>query len=421
MSRGILSSLALVVLGGETWLFCWVAERHFQWHRTRAEELSASFQHDEAARHAARAAAFHRRDGRIRLLAARLLRRAELPTEAQPHLETARRRLGDHPDVELEQLLLAVQLGHASELVESSLYRRAQRDVAHRALILEALAVAALASYRIDKARALLDEWLQDGSPDPRPYFWRGLALQQMGGYQEDAALADFRRAVQLHPDYDEARRRLGLLLVKKNAHAEAGSHFKQLLARNENDVTAWVGLAKVEAAAGANETARTYLQKALQLQGDSVDALRELGILTLNEGNAEGALPLLARAYQLDPSDPYTSYNLFRCYQQLGRESEAQQQKAQHEALAARHERTLKLLAELQSRPHDADLLHELGTLYLQAGRADAEATGLWFLQRALTASPRHQATLQTLARYYESKGRKDLALEFLRRLKPY
>lgn len=312
-----------------------------------------------------------------------------------------------------------MQLGVASDLVENSLYRRAQRDPVHRSLILEALAVAALSTYRIDKAQALLDEWLRDGTQDPRAYVWRGLALQQMGGYREDAALADFRRAVEIDPDYAEARRRLARLLLKKNAHTEAQRHFEYLLNKDAGDTTALVGLARVKAALGEGIEARELLQQALKQAPEDVEALREFGILLLNEGRAEQALPFLARANELDPSDPYASFNLFSCYQQLGLEDEARRQKEKHDALAARHARTLKLLAELQARPRDADLLHELGTIYLQAGRADAEATGLWFLQRALEAAPKHPATLRALADHYERIGRRDLALEFRRRLK--
>ncbi|MCX7701074.1 MAG: tetratricopeptide repeat protein [Gemmataceae bacterium] len=419
MLRRAIFWIAPLSLASEWSLYRDLAQSHFDFHLREAQVASQNHRHELAARHAVRAAAFRRRDGQVRLLAARLLRRAELPTEAKPHLETARKRLGDHPEVDLEQLLNAVQLGQASELVERSLYRRAQRDPNHRCLILEALSVSALSRFRIDQARAWLDEWLSAEVQDPRPHFWRGLALQQMGGYQEDAALADFRRAVALNPDYDEARLRLAQLLVKKNAHAEAAGHFQTLLARQPRNAAAMVGLARCQSALGDGEASRGLLEQALGIQPDHVDALRELGILLLNEGRAEEALPLLRRANQLDPSDPYASFNLMQCLQQLGRDEEARRQKARHEALASRHERTLKLLAELQARPKDPDLLSELGILYLQAGRPDADAAGVWFLQQAIQMAPRHPQAVRTLAEYFERTGRRDLASELRHRLK--
>lgn len=419
MARKALFLLLLPSLGLEVLIYRRLAHIHFEFHLQAAQVATDRHRHEVAARHAVRAAALQRRDGRVRLLAARLLRRAELPTEAKPHLETARKRLGDDPEVDLEQLLNAVQLGLASELVESSLHRRAQRDPRHRCLILEALAVSALSRFRIDQARAWLDEWLSNEVQDPRPYFWRGLALQQMGGYQEDAALADFRRAVVLDGEYDEARLKLAQLLVKKNAHAEAAGHFEILLGRQPRHAPAMVGLAQCQSAMGDAEAARRLLETALAIQPDQVDALRELGILLLHQGRAEESLPLLRRANQLDPSDPYASYNLMHCLQQLGRDEEAKRQKSNHEALVARHERTLKLLAELQTRPKDPELLSELGTLYLQAGRSDAEAAGVWFLQQALQLSPRHPRALRALAEYHERMGRRDLALELRQRLR--
>ncbi len=419
MRHWALFFIALLVLGIEWGAFRQSSRNHFEFHLRSAEEASRSGAHERAARHAVRAVAFRRNDGHARFMAARMLRRAELPTEAKPHLEIARQRLGDHPEIDLEQLLNAVQLGQASELVERALYERALRDSTNRILILEALAVAALAHYRIDKARALLDEWLKEESHDSRPYLWRGLALQQMGGYQEDAAIADFRRAVALNPNDEEARRRLGLLLIKKNAHSEAAEHFTALLAHRPSHVAAMVGLAQCKYALGEPETARALLTQALAIQPDQAEAQRELGMMLLNQGRTAEALLFLTRACELDPSDPYASYNLMQCLQQLGRDEEVQRQKAKHEALAARHERMQKLLAELQMRPKDADLLGELGGLYLQAGRADAEETGIWFLQQALQVSPKHQPSLQKLADFFERRGRHDWALEFRRKLR--
>src|SRR5439155_22467390 len=107
------------------------------------------------------------------------------------------------------------------------------------------------------------DEWLRTPVSDPRPYFLRGLANEQIGtglgrsrGYY-DKVIKDYEQAVQLDPEYDEARDHLAQLHVYQGNHAAARPHFEVLIRRRPGDPAPLVGLAGCYTAAGISDKAR--------------------------------------------------------------------------------------------------------------------------------------------------------------------
>src|SRR5262245_19182805 len=234
-------------------------------HLRAAEQELARFHYESAWQQANRAAELNWPErGDIYFLAARTARRAGHPEESRPHLADAERLLGDTEEIRLEKQLLAVQMGQATAFLESALQHRIGLDADHRELIIEALIQAALIDVRLYQIKQLTDLWLESSSPDPRPYFWRGFAEEQFGGYIEDRAIADYTAAVERDADYDEARERLADLLLKKGRVPESRPHFEALLKRRPDDVKAMVGVARCLMALGTIDEARDLLDRAL-------------------------------------------------------------------------------------------------------------------------------------------------------------
>jgi tetratricopeptide (TPR) repeat protein len=410
----VLAALLAVAAGGG-----YALHRHRVGQHLRAAELElARFHYESAWQHASRAARLNWPErSEVCFLAARTARRAGHPEEAKVHLAAAEKLQGDTDEIRLEKQLLAVQMGEASEFLESTLHRRIGLDPEHRELIIEALIQGALLDVRLYQIKQLTDLWLETPSPDPRPYFWRGFAEQQFGGYMEDRAIADYAAAVERDPDYDEARERLADLLLKKGRVPESRPHFEALLQRRPDDVKAMVGVARCRMALGTIDAARDLLDRALARSSDDPDALRERGILALQDGKAEEAEPYLRRADAARTQDPETSYNLYICLQRLGREREAKEQQDRHEAVQADNRRLRQLLREYQDRPRDAELLHQIGAMYLATGNPDYELTGLNWLRKALEIDPRHKKTCAVLADFYQKKNMPEMSAR-LRRL---
>src|SRR5207244_4473169 len=172
--------------------------------------------------------------------------------------------LGETDDVRIEQLLLTSAMGEASDFAESLLWTQAHENAARREAILEALTQGALATGRLHHARQALDEWLSQPTTDGRPYYWRGIVLEQFGGPQEDQAVRDFEQAVRLDPDTDDYRFRLGELLLKRSRAADAVGPFEELHRRRADNVDAAVGLARCRFALGDLDAAGRLLDEAL-------------------------------------------------------------------------------------------------------------------------------------------------------------
>jgi tetratricopeptide (TPR) repeat protein len=413
---GVLAVLAmLLALAGGGYAF----HRHRVGQQLRAADQElARFHYEAAWQHANRAAELNwPEQGEVYFLAALTARRAGHPEEGKVHLAAAEKLQGDTEEIRLEKQLLAVQMGQATEFLESTLYRRIGLDAVHRHLIIEALIQGALLDVRLYQIKQLTDLWLETPSPDPRPYFWRAFAEQQFGGYIEDRAIADYAAAVERDPDFDEARERLADLLLKKGRVPESRPHFEELLKRRPDDVKAMVGVARCLMALGTIDEARDLLDRALARSPDDPDALRERGILALQDGKAEEAEPYLRRADAARTQDPSTSYNLYICLQRLGREREAKEQQERHEAVQADNRRLRQLLRDYQDRPRDADLVQQIGAMYLATGNPDYEMTGLNWLRKALDIDPRHKKTYAALADFYQKKNMPEMAAR-LRRL---
>jgi tetratricopeptide (TPR) repeat protein len=412
----VIAVLALLLAGGAAG---WVYYRHLVTRRIEAAEQElARFHYDAAWQHASRAAAWQWPErGDVHFLAARTGRRAGHPEDAKKHLLAAEKLQGDTDEIRLEKQLLAVQMGEATEFLESALLRRIDLDPDHRTLIVEALIQAALLDVRLYQIKLLTDLWLKEPTADPRPYFWRGFAHQQFGGYVEDRAIADYTAAVERDSEFDEARERLADLLLKKGRVPEARPHFEALLARHPENVRALVGVARCLMALGITEEAQRLLDRALVQSPGDPEALRERGILALQDGKAEEAEPYLRRADAAQTQDASASYNLYICLQRLGRVREAKEQQERHEAVQADNRRLRQLLRDYQDRPRDAELLHQIGVMYLATGNSEYEMIGLNWLRKTLDVDPRHKKTFAVLADFYQKKNMPEMAAR-LRRL---
>jgi tetratricopeptide (TPR) repeat protein len=318
--------------------------------------------------------------------------------------------------------MLIAQRAEASPFVVDSLMMRAKSDAVRRELIYDALTRGFLSTYRIRHAKLVLEDWFKQPTDNPWPYYWRGIVAEQTSENLDDAAVADFSRVLELDPDRTQARERLGRLLLKQNETAKARPHFEELFRRNENSVTALVGLARCEAFAGETNSARAHLDRALQIDSNHTEALRERASLAIHaDGKPADAEPLLRKALAIQPHDPATLYLLVVCLQRMGNDVEARTQEQRYLELVRKHSRLKSLVVfELQKRPNDPDLLHEIGVLFLEGGLPAQEERGIYWLQRALEIAPRHAPTLKTLIALFESKNRSDLSEPLRLRLAP-
>ena len=144
---------------------------------------------------------------------------------------------------------------------------------------------------------------------------------------------------------------------VQANTWQSTDSLFANVLAKYPTSHVAFNNLGFLLMQQGSLDTARPYIEKAVQLKPNYADALLNLGVILARNEQYEEAEPLFRRALEENPSLIQAQFNLGGIYLRRGKLARA----VEH------YERTLKL------DPNFVPALWLLAQVELQLGRIDA------------------------------------------------
>ncbi len=332
--------------------------------------------------------------------AARGARRSGQLDNAETHLEICRRAEYRPDAVDLERLLLKVQRGE--RVGEEYLRTCVERNHPDALIILEVLIDDYLRNYRLMDARWAMDQYLARRPDEPAVLLGRAFAAEKLGDYAD--AEKDYRRALAIAPDNADARRRFAeLLLTRRGTPDEAALEYERLREGDPDNSAYLLGLARCHRQAGRLDEARRLLGALLEREPHWPGARTEMGQVAKDDGRPSEAIDWLRQAVADDPNDRVAYSVLANCLRQAGREQEERECRAVLDRLDADLKRMDELTHTLLSRPYDAALRSELGTLFLRHGE---EAEGLRWLGLALEADPANVAAHRALAEHYEEKG---------------
>jgi tetratricopeptide (TPR) repeat protein len=353
------------------------------------------------------------------LLAARTARRGNRLDEAAEHLEACEELGGPMESIVLEEDLIRAQRGRLAD-VEERLVSCINLDHPDSVFILETLTWELMMhEYRLHEAQAYLDLWLQRRPDDREALVRRGWVREHLLDLEE--AIRAYGRALDLDPDQDRiendrVRLRLGQLLVQKLRAGEAIRHFEVMYERQPRNQDVVLGLARCCRHLNQQEKARRLLDDFLAEQPQSGQALGERGGLALDRGQLVEAAIWLRKAAALCPHDRQIVSNTFKCLEAMGQKTEAEKYLARLTEIRADEERMSRLMRQVMKSPRDAELLCEVGRIFLRNGLSD---DGTRFLAAALVHNPRHGAAHQALADHYAATGQPDRAAPHLRALR--
>ena len=374
------------------------------------------------------------RDAEAHLLAARAVRRGLVPELAgegdervvglppgaggargafDDHLAAFERHGGPAEVALFERTLWTVQRGDLTG-AEGALQKVSRDPIPEAALALEGLALGYILTFQLPAALDCLTRWLDRGETT-RALLWRGRVYERMRN--RDAALVDYRRAVQRDPGDADGRRALGVLLLETNQYAEAETHFQALADLRHGDPAARLGAARSAAGRGDTDRARRSLDELLADHPDMVRAMVERAKLATDGEDLLRAERQLRRALTLAPGETTALYALAQCLRRQGRDPDADAVHAQFVRAEADLTRVGELIGQLAERPRDPALRSEIGRLFLANHR---EQEGLRWFATALESDPTHQPTLAALADHYERAGDRSRAEYYRRRIKP-
>lgn len=128
---------------------------------------------------------------------------------------------------------------------------------------------------------------------------------------QLDQAIVQFRRSIEIDPDYQFGHYNLGAALLEKNDVPEAISQLRAALKLNPNYAKAYYTLGNALTKQGDVEQAKVSYERAVAIAPAFPDAQCNLANVLLEQGDVDAALVHYREAAQLQPNNAGAHYNL--------------------------------------------------------------------------------------------------------------
>ena len=135
-----------------------------------------------------------------------------------------------------------------------------------------------------------------------------------------DGAIAEYRRALKLRPDFAYARGELGNFLAGKGRYAAAAAQYRKAIAGRPRAAEDESNLANVLLSMGNTAAARRHLERALAIRPDFAEAHNNLGIVLAQAGQMDEAIVHFRAAVAARPGFGAARQNLAMALAQQGR-----------------------------------------------------------------------------------------------------
>jgi Flp pilus assembly protein TadD len=175
---------------------------------------------------------------------------------------------------------------------------------------------------KLPEAIAEYREALQLKPDYPEAHNNLGNALAGQGNLE--AAIAEYREALQLKPDYPEAHNNLGAALARQGKLEEAIAEYREALQLKPDYPGAHNNLGAALARQGKLEEAITEFREAIRLKPNFPEAHNNLGHALAGQGNLEAAMAEFRAALRLKPDYPGAHVNLGLALRSRGEYTEA-------------------------------------------------------------------------------------------------
>ena len=238
-----------------------------------------------------------------------------------------------------------------------------------------------------------------------------GLALKNQG--QLDQAIAHYRRAINIWPDYVEAHYNLGGAYIEKGEFDEALAEYRRAIEIHPTEADSHNNYGSALRELKQFDQAEIEYKRALSLRPQYLDARLNLGSLLLQRGRIDEAITNLETARRLQPNDATTRVTLALALMKNGRGSQAAAEFNRALQLAPDRVKALNSFAWLLATAAD-DSVRDGKRAVLLAERANALAgnndpTILHTLAAAYAEARRFDEALQTARRAMKLASRAD------------
>lgn len=181
---------------------------------------------------------------------------------------------------------------------------------------------------------ALVDRVAQTGN-SAEAYLLAGQTALKLNEFER--ARDDAESALRLNAKLPGALTLKGMVLPYLGDNSGAITTLRLALAANPDDFDALMNLGAVLHTERQLPEARLHLERALQLQPDSVMARYEMARLERSEGGLQAAVADFEKVVKADPAWAQPRLELSALYFRLGRQADGEREKAEYEKLAAK------------------------------------------------------------------------------------
>ena len=135
------------------------------------------------------------------------------------------------------------------------------------------------------------------------------------GRGQPDAAIAEYRLALEIKPNYFEAHNNLGTAMADLGRVDEAIAEYRQALNINPNYVDAHFNLGMALASRGQAAEAIVHYRQVLEIQPDDIPARGNLGVALASLGRVAEAIAEYQQVLNIKPNEAMAQINLAWIY----------------------------------------------------------------------------------------------------------
>lgn len=244
--------------------------------------------------------------------------------------------------------------------------------------------------FRIDDYYDAIPSVLLKGAEEAYNLNVEGLNALQQNRFDE--ALALFRRASELLPNYSDAINNIGVVYFRRGSVGRAQDTWKKVIAFDPEYAIAYYNLGILAFGSSRYDQARSMFEKSLKINRRFVDALVMLAKVELRDNNVKQAYSYVKKAYKIDPSSENVWSTLVYIHILHKDTADAE-----------------KILQEHDDNPVALKMLGEI-----EASRGNTEKS-LSYLIRAVALGGDKESRI-TIARLYLEKHQCDQALKELK-----
>jgi len=141
------------------------------------------------------------------------------------------------------------------------------------------------------------------------PRYLLGDALFKQGRLEQ--AGEEFKKSINLRPNFADPHNDLGMIYSRENRHAEAVNQFETAIQAQAGYAPAHYNLGLEFMTAGRLDDALRQFEEAVRLKPDDADSHKNLGVALATKGRIDQAMVELKRAIILQPQEGASHFNL--------------------------------------------------------------------------------------------------------------